>query len=434
VPAKFETTLAKIQTIPNKANADMVLEFLAFMKENGSSERHQHNQVKALIPYAIYLGNTSFQEVSKREQITGYLDTKIKSEVDDPEKRWIGYWNDLSLRIKSFYRWLHNQRGKEELIPTSEWETPTFAKIRLKKTKRLSPYADTEIWDLEELLAILPYEPQKRNKAALMLFWDLDARNHEVTLLKIKNLRFREKYAEGSIPDSSKTGSGPILLTASFPWVRDWINEHPFKDEPDARVICNLYTGQPVKPDAMWNMMHALKQRIIRLLKSGEVKDPKEREKLEFLLKTKRWNPYVLRHSSITHDSEYLPEFALRRKVRWSMNSKMPSRYLKKRWGQDLKRTILRHNGIVTEDVPKLMLATVDCPRCQFVNTRESKVCGSCAMPLSQSALDEIKAEEDKKIQSLQEQLRDVLESQKEIQELLKNPQKLQAMLKENEG
>ena len=28
----------------------------------------------------------------------------------------------------------------------------------------------------------------------------LDARNHEITLLKIKNIRFREKYGEGEIP------------------------------------------------------------------------------------------------------------------------------------------------------------------------------------------------------------------------------------------
>jgi hypothetical protein len=257
----------------------------------------------------------------------------------------------------------------------SEWETPAFARIRLKKTKRLSPYSDTEIWDLEELLAILPYEPQKRNKAALTMFWDLDARNHEVTLLKIKNIRLRERYAEGSIPDVSKTGSGPILLTVSFPYVRDWLNEHPFKNEPEARVICNLRTGEPVQPENMWNMMHALKLRIIRLLKTDEITDPKEREKMEFLLNTKRWNPYVLRHSALTHDSEYLPGYALNKKARWSLNSKQPARYLKKRWGQDLKRTILEHSGIVTEEIAKPRPAIVDCPRCKHVNARENKTC-----------------------------------------------------------
>ena len=75
----------------------------------------------------------------------------------------------------------------------------------------------------DELLSIIKYEPYKRNKAALTLFWDLNGRNHEITILKLKHIRFREKYAEGEVPHEAKTGSGPILLTTSFPYVRDWI-------------------------------------------------------------------------------------------------------------------------------------------------------------------------------------------------------------------
>jgi hypothetical protein len=76
----------------------------------------------------------------------------------------------------------------------------------------------------------------------LDLFWDPDARNHEVTLLKIKHIRLKEHYG-GEIPHEAKTATGPILLTCSFPYVRDWLNEHPFRNEPDAKLICNSYTG-----------------------------------------------------------------------------------------------------------------------------------------------------------------------------------------------
>ena len=47
--------------------------------------------------------------------------------------------------------------------------------------------------------------------------WDLDARPHEITLLKIKHIRLKEKYGEGEIPYEAKTGTGPILLTHHFP-------------------------------------------------------------------------------------------------------------------------------------------------------------------------------------------------------------------------
>jgi hypothetical protein len=60
-------------------------------------------------------------------------------------------------------RWLYNYRGREsdgEII-FSEWETPTFAKIKGKKTKcqSPSPYLETEIWDRDEILFIVKYEP-----------------------------------------------------------------------------------------------------------------------------------------------------------------------------------------------------------------------------------------------------------------------------------
>jgi hypothetical protein len=244
--------------------------------------------------------------------------------------------------MKLFYRWLLNH-GKA--IEHENWETPEFFKIKVKKSKRVSPYLESEIWEKDELLTVLKYEPHKRNRAALTLFWDLNGRNHEITLLKIKHIRIKEKYGEGEVPYESKTGSGPVLLTTSFVYVRDWINEHPFKNSPNASLICNLMTGAPVKPDAMWTMINQLKRRIVTMLKEGTITDGDEKKKLESLLRNKKWNPYCLRHSSISNDSDYLPEYALKKKVRWSMNSKQGARYIKRRMGNDLKQKMLQIHG-----------------------------------------------------------------------------------------
>ena len=94
-------------------------------------------------------------------------------------------------------------------------------------------------------------------------------------------------------------GTGPILLTCSFPYVRDWLNEHPFRDEPNARLICNLLTGGPTKPDALCTLMKQLRKRIIRLIKNDGyiIADKEEMEKLEYLVNIKKWNPYCIRHS-----------------------------------------------------------------------------------------------------------------------------------------
>src|SRR5215469_1687297 len=301
----------------------------------------------------------------------------------------------------------------------SDWKTPDFMQIKEKKSKRKSPYSETEIWDREELFAIIKYEPEIRNKAILALLWDLDARNHEITSLKIRNIRLRERYAEGEIPYNTKTGGGPILLTCSFPYVRDWLNRHPFKNTAEARLICNLQNGAPIKPEALWTMMKQLRYRITQMLESGTFDNIEEKQKLEYLLRTKKWNPYCLRHSAITYDSDYLPEFAVKKKARWSMNSRQGSRYIKSRMGGDLKRAILAQNGIVLENDDELRPkpAVRDCPRRNLVNTIENKYCSKCSYPLTPQAYEEIKAQEDVKFKVIEEKYEQDMKTMREEME-----------------
>jgi integrase/recombinase XerD len=406
----------KIGIVPNKENSAIIYEFYNYMQERGSSENHQVNNLKVVINFANFLGpNITFYNICKKEQITSFLNTKIKSSDIDPDKKWITTWNHFLNRIKLFMRWLYNYhyRLKQNNIENNfsedindnnnEWITPEFCKIKPKQTKRISPYLESEIWEKDELLTIIKYEPYKRNKAILALMWDLDARPHEITLLRIKHVRLKERYGEGEIPYEAKTGTGPILLTTSFPYVRDWLNEHPFKNEPTARLICNQLNGGALKPKSIWNMMKQLEKRIKRLLENGEINDKNEREKLEYLLKTKKWNPYCIRHSAITSDSDYLPEYALKKKVRWSMNSKQGTRYIKRRMGDELKTKILQRNGIMQETEMKAKPIVSNCPKCELVNAIENKYCSKCSYPLKPEAYDEIKDMEEKRIQTLEQ-------------------------------
>jgi integrase/recombinase XerD len=196
--------------MPNKFNSDLLKDFYQYMKDNGTSQNYQKGNLKAMIHSAEHIGEaTSFLDVDHKQVLT-FLDAKIKPDQIDLDKKWITTWNDYLWRLKLFYRWLHNKKVKEidgsegEVKPEDEWETPSFLQqIKKKKTKRLSPYLETEIWDRDELLTVVNYEPYICNKAALTLFWDLEARIHEVTMLKIKHIRLREKYREGEVPSTT---------------------------------------------------------------------------------------------------------------------------------------------------------------------------------------------------------------------------------------
>jgi hypothetical protein len=73
MPVTLARTISKIQSIPNSTNAQLVKEMYEYLKNNGVSERHQHNALKVMIPFANYLGpNTTFFDVNSREQILAF--------------------------------------------------------------------------------------------------------------------------------------------------------------------------------------------------------------------------------------------------------------------------------------------------------------------------------------------------------------------------
>jgi hypothetical protein len=63
------------------------------MKANGTSERHQNNNLKAIIAFAKFIGpKITFYDIKRREDIIAFLNTKIKHQEQDPDKKWIITW------------------------------------------------------------------------------------------------------------------------------------------------------------------------------------------------------------------------------------------------------------------------------------------------------------------------------------------------------
>jgi integrase/recombinase XerD len=197
MPAKLTTTIENIdKKVYNSINRELIRKFYKYLKDIDTPENYQNGLIKVIIRFAEYLGSdVTFYETKDKEKILQFLDLKRKTEDKDPDKKWITTWNDYLWRLKYFYRWLHNAKDKgSDAKSYDSWITPSFINVKAKRTKRLSPYVETEIWDRDELFTVIKYEQYKRNKAALALLWDIDARPHEVMLLKIKHIRLNAKY------------------------------------------------------------------------------------------------------------------------------------------------------------------------------------------------------------------------------------------------
>ena len=87
MPTKLSTTVKKIELVPNSKNSELIHKFQEFLKSNSASERHQNNNLKAVCNFANFLGqNTDLEDIKSTNQILSFLNTKIKSQDEDPDK------------------------------------------------------------------------------------------------------------------------------------------------------------------------------------------------------------------------------------------------------------------------------------------------------------------------------------------------------------
>jgi len=184
MPTKPETILKKIESLPDH-QSKLCLKFKEWLEyENDNSERNWINYLKVLNLFATHIENKAFEDV-KRNDILSFLDKRKKSIEKDSEKKWIVTWNGYLSRLLGFYRWLYNYDKEKD---REEWVTPEiFTSIKRKKNKRISSYSPTDVWSIDELLTVVKYCTNLRDKAILTIAWDTAARTHEMVKLRLKD-------------------------------------------------------------------------------------------------------------------------------------------------------------------------------------------------------------------------------------------------------
>ena len=115
IPVKLETTLKNIQLLGNHNNAILIHEFYLYLRSMNKSESYQNQNIKALINMTKFFGKEfDLIHISTKEEILSFLNSKTKSKEEDPNERWVRTWNDYLQRIKYFFRWLYNEKSRQE--------------------------------------------------------------------------------------------------------------------------------------------------------------------------------------------------------------------------------------------------------------------------------------------------------------------------------
>jgi integrase len=402
----------------HKQNALTIAKFLlASTVESNISNSYKEDLIFTLCKLSNYIGK-NFKDFD-REDVLSFLDSYRKTEPKDPLHGWIGSYNLHRGFIVKFFRWLYYPDVK----PMDRPKPDCIANMPNLKRKEKSIYKPTDLWTAEDDLLFLKYCPSKRDRCYHAISRDSSCRPHEIIKLRVKDVVFKmageKQYAE--ILVNGKTGQRHIPLINSIPYLKDWLDDHPQRGNPNAPLICGYgrSLGRFIHPVAMTQIYHAYQRRYFLGLTYGNPNVPPEDKKKIIELLKKPWNPYIRRHSALTDKSKILKEHVLRQHAGWSGNSQMHLKYLHY-FGNESSESILEAYGLKPKSEENDLMKPTQCPNCREPNKADSRFCSSCRMILSYDAYTEAleeKAQKESEVKTLAEKYeRDMKQMREDVE------------------
>jgi len=288
-----------------------------------------------------------------------------------------GTWNMWLSTLRQFFAWYFN---KDRHLPKKKWKPPAFFELLEWKSDESSKYQPEDMWTEEEILMAISVLDHPRDKAIVALAYDLAARPVEFMKLKIRNIILRENYAQVKLIDHSNLEGRVLPITIAFPYLLQWLNCHPLKDQDSAPLWVRT-TGVPKA--LSYHSVYGLCTKVLRRRLGHKIQKP--------------FNPYCMfDHSRLTNlVGKGLTEFELKQFRGWKPNSTMPRRYIHMS-GKELNERMLELAGIKKPELgeKESPLKAKECYRCHQNNAPDAKYCQKCNFVLSAEAFEEMKEKE----------------------------------------
>jgi integrase/recombinase XerD len=409
----------------SKENALTVADYIIAMKREINPRL---NYIKSTIQFLSELSKTigvekHFVDMT-RDDILFYLDKCRKPENEDPLHKWIGSYNLKRMTSMRFFKWLYypniaspkrrNELSLEENKPECIMGIPQL------KRKEISCYKPTDLWTQEDDLLFLKWVTNKRDRCYHTMVRDLSARPHEILNLKIKDIVFKavDKYQYAEVLVNGKTGTRHIPLIQSIPYIKDWLSNHPSRNNPKSPLFVGLgrrSMGRQLTVNGLYNIYKYYKDVFFPRILEDETVTDEDKDKIKALL-AKPFNPYIRRHSALTEKSVKLKFNTLNQHAGWSMNSNMAQKYIHY-FGNESSESLLEAYGIVTKDkIPIDTLNPKICPNCNEGNTQDAKFCSKCKMIMTFEGYQEAQKEKEDELKTMKDQFNTM---QSQMQSLL---------------
>ncbi|MCL2475819.1 tyrosine-type recombinase/integrase [Candidatus Bathycorpusculum sp.] len=213
----------------------------------------------------------------------------------------------------------------------------------------------------EDFAAIIRATQNKRDRAMVYVLFEAALRPGELLTMTVGSVAFKDNYC--LITANGKTGIKRIPLVVACKPLLEWLEDHPFGDEPSSSLWCSL-AHNCVGKQLSYMRFRDIIQRLAK--RAG--------------LKRTVW-PYLYRHSSLTAMAKVFTECRLEQFAGWKYGSKMTRRYVHFS-ARDLEDAVLELHGIKSVSKNTGLMQVVDCPRCSNKNPFGTTRCTTCGMIL----------------------------------------------------
>lgn len=338
----YERTCRSIQESKlSKENKALILEFANDLALDNISKPRIMRYFYTLKPLA--------EEIPDLNQATKEDVKKVISKIQQNPKYTPWTKHTYKILIRRFFKWL---RKSEDYPEEVKW-----IKTNVSRSEMRLP-CEGDLLSESDIQKLIKAANHPRDKAFIAALWESGARVGEIGNLQLKNVDY-DKFGV-VITVKGKTGSRKIRLISSTPYLSTWMNNHPFRDDPNAPLWINIGTTNHHKVMCYRNM----RKLVFTIAEAARI--------------SKRCNPHSFRHARATFMANHLTEFQMNQYFGWIQGSDMPSTYVHMS-GREVDSAILAMNGIETETKKEeSKLHPRICPRCDTINTADSKHCNKC--------------------------------------------------------
>jgi integrase len=329
-----------------EANKQQIFEYENYCFSDGLKIARVLKHLYELKTLAELFGK-EFNLASKQDvmRVVGFIERMDRAEST---KR------DYKILIRKFFRWMN----KDDAI--------AWMKIPTRNDTRKLP---EDMLSEEEIEKMINACEHPRDRAMIGCLYESGTRISELGNLKIKHVKF-DQYGAVLMVDG-KTGMRRVRIIFSAPYLATWLENHPFRQNPEAFVWVGIGTvGRNVPLQ-----YGAIRMHLKRIAEKAGI--------------NKRIHPHLFRHSRSTHLAKHLTEAQMKQYLGWVQGSDMAAIYVHLS-GRDVDNALLRMHGIVTEDTKDVQMSPKQCTRCSTMNSPTTKFCSKCGLALDIKAALEI--------------------------------------------